>query len=56
MDKLQKIAMAYQNIMQIQYYFEIAKEQVYYQFTIFFEKDDFFIWLNDSPKIVYRST
>ncbi len=42
MDKLQKIAMAYQNIMPIQYYFEIAKKQVGHQFTISFEKGDFF--------------
>ncbi|MDE6846912.1 MAG: hypothetical protein K2J99_14280 [Lachnospiraceae bacterium] len=42
MDKLQKIAMTYQNILQIQYYFEIAKKQVDHQFIISFEKGDFF--------------
>lgn len=42
MDKLQKIAMTYQNILQIKYYFKIAKKQVDHQFIISFEKSDFF--------------
>ncbi len=38
MDKLQKIAMAYQNIMQIQYYFEIAKNRSTINLLYFLKK------------------
>ncbi|MBD5631796.1 MAG: hypothetical protein HDP34_01010 [Clostridia bacterium] len=42
MDPLQMIAMQYQSIMHMQYYFEIAKKQNMHKFILSFEKGDFF--------------
>lgn len=41
MDKLLKIAKSFQSIMQMQYYFEIAKKQKVQKFILTFEKADF---------------
>lgn len=42
MDKLQKIATNFQNILNKQYYFEIAKKQKMIKFILSFEKSDFY--------------
>lgn len=42
MDKLQKTVLAYQTVMQTQYYFEIAKKNTKIEFVLTFEKEDFF--------------
>ena len=42
MDKLQKTALAYQLVMQAQYYFEIAKKNTKREFVLTFEREDFF--------------
>ena len=42
MDKLQKTALAYQLVMRVQYYFEIAKKNTKREFVLTFEREDFF--------------
>lgn len=42
MNKLQKVAINYQNILNKQYYFEIAKKQKMVKFILTFEKADFY--------------